>query len=476
MFDIVFNLDPQYTNTNRRELYTIAWLYAVENPRGIVDPLRLISATNIQTMSGMEIEMEMKMETGVKRDTPDGGEQVLPPEKKTKGTAATVDIQACTHYLLKLNDFSNFIFDWLEVKDSRGHREIAIQYDEDMFKRHLHFKGPEYFRLRTRLKPIREVHIGCISSEHNSARKLNELVFDIDLNDYEGYRFCECKGMKKACSKCWIFMEAAMTIINEVLLHSFGLKHVYWFFSGRRGIHGWVMDRQCLSYDKRTRQAIARYIRFAKPKNLLFENGSFLNPIPARVRYMFLVYYNTLEPYFVKYLKVHDPWNGDDNKLFSELLKILFKSDVRQGLSERKGHEASSYEMWSWLKSQAKAGRICETVLDRIVIKYMAPRLDINVTTQIDHLIKAPFSVHSKTGNVCIYIDPLDDTAFDPSDPRMNVSNILHGNNGARMYIQGKMRSLLSHKSQWMNQGEETQEEEEEEVVLRPADRLVRNW
>lgn len=48
------------------------------------------------------------------------------------------------------------------------------------------------------------------------------------------------------------------------------------------------------------------------------------------------------------------------------------------------------------------------------MFQYCYPRLDIEVTKGVNHLLKSPFCVHPKTGKVCVPIelDKLD--SFDP--------------------------------------------------------------
>ena len=62
-----------------------------------------------------------------------------------------------------------------------------------------------------------------------------------------------------------------------------------------------------------------------------------------------------------------------------------------------------------------------EEVITHIMFYFAYPRLDINVSKGMNHLLKAPFVVHPKTQRICVPLDPARVQDFDPSTvPTLN--------------------------------------------------------
>ncbi len=59
--------------------------------------------------------------------------------------------------------------------------------------------------------------------------------------------------------------------------------------------------------------------------------------------------------------------------------------------------------------------------MEDIILQYTYPRLDAEVSKHRNHLLKAPFCIHPKTGRVCVPVNPKKIEEFEPEQvPTVN--------------------------------------------------------
>ncbi|OII71357.1 DNA primase small subunit [Cryptosporidium andersoni] len=245
-----------------------------------------------------------------------------------------------------------------------------------------------------------------------------ELVFDIDMNDYDDIRTC-CKD-KKICNKCWLYIALAIKLIDTSLHEDFGFRHVLWIYSGRRGVHCWVCDTKARLIPTEARIAIVDYLTLVtgndnrkKKVNLKFAiANSKLHPFIERC-------YSICIQYFDRIIEEQDLFHhnsdhiqkildhvSDDSKVL-QILKIWISNNTCKGFT--------STEFWLTLKKilEEVHGKNC-TTLKEIVFAFSYPRLDTNVSKDLGHLLKAPMCIHHGTGRLCVPIDPTTVEFFNP--------------------------------------------------------------
>lgn len=83
-------------------------------------------------------------------------------------------------------------------------------------------------------------------------------MIDIDINDYP-YRTC-CDTAPRICGKCWGFLVLAIRVIDRAVREDFGFQHLLWVYSGRRGVHLWISDREAVKLTDTQRRVFIRYI------------------------------------------------------------------------------------------------------------------------------------------------------------------------------------------------------------------------
>ncbi|XP_015121782.1 DNA primase small subunit [Diachasma alloeum] len=235
------------------------------------------------------------------------------------------------------------------------------------------------YRLTPRKKKPGEIE-KKIAEEH-------ELVLDIDINDYDEVRTC-CKG-PNMCDKCWKFMAIACEILEEALRRDFQLKHILWTYSGRRGIHGWVCDEKARTLNWKERNAVAKSLQSVRCKS----KG--ISPQVERAL-------NVIRAHFEEIIEEQGLLDTPEGtKYFLGMLQPESIKTCVERAFMLCNNTREKLHAFQDLIVQVKKREECYLV-EEVMIQCFYPRLDLPVTTQISHLLKAPFSMHPATERISI--------------------------------------------------------------------------
>eukprot|EP00388_Colpodella_angusta_P018901 GDKJ01047186.1.p1 GENE.GDKJ01047186.1~~GDKJ01047186.1.p1 ORF type:complete len:432 (+),score=82.39 GDKJ01047186.1:69-1298(+) len=250
----------------------------------------------------------------------------------------------------------------------------------------------------------------------------HELVFDIDMTDYDDIRSC-CSGAN-ICEKCWIFMTLALKVLNRSLKEDFGFRNILWVYSGRRGIHCWVVDPRARGMPADARASVADYMHLltggeqnAKRLNLNPQQGATASKVAVILHPVVEQAYQIIRSdFWEKILEQQNPFFPGSKHIE---LALNYFSGERKNLESLKHWMASIskfnslqfFEQFESLSSSTESGRIG---VKELVLAYSYPRLDINVSKGMNHLLKSPFCIHPKTGRVCVPIDAERPELFNP--------------------------------------------------------------
>lgn len=324
--------------------------------------------------------------------------------------------------------------------------------DDEFVVRNLSYSDWRSFRDDViRLSPLR-IDIGAIydGDVKNNKDKVDglsiapverEYVIDIDLTDYDNIRTC-CEG-KTLCEKCWTYVRAAHKVLSHILSASFGFRHILWVFSGRRGIHAWVCDKEARSMSKKVRQSVTNFLNFtitndktdhlvkhqlirkAKDYGLLKQTYGILKEYK---RFLFdeqkilerpNIYQkvkDVAEKYLKRHLTVEEKHKLDDKHTKGSEKFVYLATLV--GASDEGDTRAIQFKM-------------------ELILGYLYPKLDSHVSAQVNHLLKAPFNVHHASMNISLPI--VDINAFSIKNA-LSVHDVLRvqnetGKNPIQPYI-----------------------------------------
>eukprot|EP00884_Botryococcus_braunii_P022253 jgi/Botrbrau1/8711/Bobra.0311s0023.2 len=317
-------------------------------------------------------------------------------------------------------------------------REFCFTLDGDIFVRYQSFQDGEGLRRAMVDKAPSKIDIGPVYNVDPQRRNAysgkfapveRELVFDIDLTDYDDVRSCGKEG--HICTKCWSLMALAIQVLDTALREDFGFQHILWVFSGRRGVHAWVCDERARKLTDEQRASVASYLSIYKgnQEGAAKLGLAFASPVehPSVERAYELLRSAWEETILVQQnlLESQASWEA--------VLEYVPDEEVRDALRKRwvRGHPLGddiNLTRWRELEAEVQKASVLKAgernnlgakshkqalarCIKEIVFAHAYPRLDVEVSKKMNHLLKAPFCVHPKTAKVCVPVDP--SAAFD---------------------------------------------------------------
>lgn len=371
----------------------------------------------------------------------------------------------------------SLIVHWLNYGDlSKGifqRRELAFVQENGIFQRHLSFSTRDAMKnLICTLNPC-AINLGAVyekppieqkkyvSHVHHKAsdglcrsgvettNKITqrELVFDIDLTDYDNVRTC-CSGTM-VCWLCWKFIAVACDIIADFLERNYQFKHLLWVFSGRRGIHCWVCDERArmMNDDERAWVVNQIYVEtcISRKKSNQFDEKQpqadilggvcvqmFMAIIAPRFEEIILDDQNLfMRP--INEVAVGDTISADPGRLIDMLPCAEARQQVRSLFDHRVCENSRQiWRLFTGFVAQRQAQNCplwssarLKNIITELQLGMLGPRLDTNVTRTRKHLLKLPFSMHQTTFNLCAPIRFESIGTFNPKTMSLSLVSII---------------------------------------------------
>ena len=306
-------------------------------------------------------------------------------------------------------------YDGMESKDYFYRREFSFQYSEEAVKRYICFPNATEFKKKVCDEVPQKLDIGAV---FNTLPKNNllvkalipkekEFVVDIDMTDYDSFRFC-CKDTN-VCNECFNYMKIAVKVLENIFKVDFEFNNMLWVFSGRRGIHCWVSDSDARKLEEKMRVDIISYLTIKdKNKQINLVNGK-MHPTFQRI------YDKILLPSFEQKILIGQSLMQNEKAL--QLILSYLPNNVAKDLLEEFNTLSDPIERWGRIKHEAnQSATKWNHPLYNLIFDFIYPKIDVEVSRKLSHLLKSPFAVHPSTEKICIPIDPEQIDSFDLND------------------------------------------------------------
>lgn len=381
---------------------------------------------------------------------------------------STRDI-ATKHALSKYysNSFPvSVIWKWLQTASKPENREFSFCEDNHPYNRYNSFATESEFQSFIIERTPQRIDIGAVynfpphkkskqpnqkqtAQNDNFKPELAEFKVDIDIPDYGNARLCHCTEIDSVCKECWPLINLAIVVLTDIFENDFAYTKQIWFFSGKKGAHGWICDDRTKRLDDEGRSHLTNFLQIFKRNASLKKRDeksalAFNRSIETHMSHPTFkrIYKKYLLPFFEAKLRRN--------------IGAVAMAGFRDGIAGVVANDAivssldsitqspakTDEEKWSQIKSmiheKSKTEQDACAIIKRIVFWFTYPRLDENVSKPTNHLLKSPFVIHPETLRICLPITRRDciervkrngveclfDSFFDPFTVPLLVDNV----------------------------------------------------
>jgi len=285
-------------------------------------------------------------------------------------------------------------------------REYGFMFfDKQMMMRHIGFSSAQ--KIRSFLTEKAPAHVFYSSAYYSKPYEKEmkdkewlgaDLIFDLDADHLVLPENCTYERM------LGIVKNETKKLLNDFLIRDFGFDDLEVVFSGSRGYHIHVYDREVLELGSRERREIVDYITGSGVSiELMLGKDNYVIPSVSEPGWYGRIG-RAIGNYADRILSMEE---GERRK---ELKSIKGVGDVR---AER------IYEGLKRVKKEPRAvnalpKEFIEYLKERVAIESSRGEADEPVTSDIHRLIRLPTSLHGKTG---FLVKPLTIEEFDDFDP-----------------------------------------------------------
>ena len=262
-----------------------------------------------------------------------------------------------------------------------------------------------------------------VKDSYNTLPLQKFLVFDCDMEDISEkhpdmyVRRCACRGSARVCGEgCWFYMRVAVKCLVYVLREIIGCRTIVPVYSGRRGVHVWVMDERFQTCSEEERSAIVERIKMIGDPARYYhgEYGPYVENLILRDEF----YANFLDgprlvcapeiAQIVQQMIFEQQSNNDHQHRYQRLSEQIVEALVRTQMEANPALARREWQAFCTLMSSDDEEGLVPDFERRFIFRMMYPRLDAGVTIKHHHLVKFPFVVHPGSRRCAIPIPNID--------------------------------------------------------------------